>query len=133
MNLSGDFNFSTKQCILFIYAQWNFPTISIGLIHFEFKGCWVEKVNFITFRKQTVQNLIRSHTLQHLIWFCTVCRCPIKRMPNLNGLKCHSVMNLNILSFYISYSKVNKIAFNMDLTAFKCAIKLSSLYYERLL
>ena len=34
-------------------------------------------------------------------------------------------------SFYIDYSKVNKIAFNMDLTAFKSAIKLSSLYYER--
>ena len=37
--------------------------------------------------KQRVQNLIRHCILQCLISFCTLCRCPIKRTPGLNGLK----------------------------------------------
>ena len=39
-----------------------------------------------TICKQTVQNLIRHRILQRLIWFFTVCRCPIKRTLGLNGL-----------------------------------------------
>ena len=35
---------------------------------------------------QTVENLFRHCILQRLIWFCTVCRCPTKRMLGLYGL-----------------------------------------------
>ena len=38
------------------------------------------------FCKQTVENLIRRHVLQHLIWFCTVWACPIKWRLHLYGL-----------------------------------------------
>ena len=31
------------------------------------------------FCKQTVQNLTRRRILRSLVWFFTVCRCPIKR------------------------------------------------------
>ena len=40
-----------------------------------------------TFCALTVKNMIRRHRRRRLIWFCTVCRCPIKRMLDLNGLK----------------------------------------------
>ena len=36
-----------------------------------------------TFRKQTVEILIRHHILWNLIWFCTVCLCPTKRTLGL--------------------------------------------------
>ena len=39
-----------------------------------------------TFCRQTVKNLIRRHILRRLIWFCTVCRCPTKRVLGLYGL-----------------------------------------------
>ena len=38
------------------------------------------------FCKQTEQNQIRCRILWCLIWFCTVCQCPIKRMLGKNGL-----------------------------------------------
>ena len=38
-----------------------------------------------TFCKQTVENLIKRCVLWHLNWFCTVCRCPIKRTLGLYG------------------------------------------------
>ena len=38
------------------------------------------------FCKQTVENLIRRCIVLRLIWFCTVCRCPTKRMLGLHGL-----------------------------------------------
>ena len=44
--------------------------------------------------KQTVQNLIRrcgTRRTQRLIWFCTVCRWPIKRPLGLNGFKLFSL------------------------------------------
>ena len=33
-----------------------------------------------------MQNLIRCPTLRRLIWFCTVCPCPIRTTLSLNGL-----------------------------------------------
>ena len=36
--------------------------------------------------KQTLETLIRCRVLGHLIWACTVCICPIKRMLGLYGL-----------------------------------------------
>ena len=36
--------------------------------------------------KQTVGTLIRRCILLHLIWVCTVCLCPTKRMLGLYGL-----------------------------------------------
>ena len=46
-------------------------------IHPKFKGM---------FCKQTGENLIRRHVLQHLIWFCTVWACPLKWRLHLYGL-----------------------------------------------
>ena len=43
--------------------------------------------------KQTVENLIRRRILWHLIWFCTVCQCPTKRLLGFNGLKCQNLMS----------------------------------------
>ena len=39
------------------------------------------------FCKQTVETLIRRHVLRCLIWVCTVCICPTKRMLGLYGLR----------------------------------------------
>ena len=36
---------------------------------------------------QTVENLIRRHVLRHLIWFCTVYRCPTKKDARLIWVK----------------------------------------------
>ena len=30
-----------------IYAEWNFPPLSIGTVHFCFKGCWVVAFTFV--------------------------------------------------------------------------------------
>ena len=38
------------------------------------------------FCKQTEENLIRHRILRRLIWFCTVCWCPTKRMLGWFGL-----------------------------------------------
>ena len=35
-----------------------------------------------TFCKQIVESLIRRRILRRLVWFCTVCRCPIKKTLN---------------------------------------------------
>ena len=70
-----------------------FPTLSIGRVHIQFLGCWLIVFDFYsyfkrTFCKQTVANLIRRRVLRHLIWFCNVNRCPIKRTLGLYGLNC---------------------------------------------
>ena len=39
-----------------------------------------------TFCKQIVVTLIRCRVLRRLIWVCTVCQCPTKRMLGLYGL-----------------------------------------------
>ena len=62
-----------------------FPPLSIGRLYFEFKGCWVlSNLHFLSnlksiFCKQLVRDLIRRRVLRSLIWFCSVCRSPIKR------------------------------------------------------
>ena len=38
------------------------------------------------FCKQKAKSLIRRRVLRRLIWFCTVCLCPIKRTLGLYGL-----------------------------------------------
>ena len=43
-------------------------------------------IHTLTFCKQTVKTLIRRHVLWRLIWVCTVCQCPTKRMLGLYGL-----------------------------------------------
>ena len=66
-----------------IHFNWTSP--------FSFK--WMLVVNFQLysnfhriFCKQTAGNMIRRRILRRVIWLCTVCRCPIKRTPGLNGL-----------------------------------------------
>ena len=39
-----------------------------------------------TFRKQTMEILIRHCVLRCLVWVCTVCLCPTKRTLGLYGL-----------------------------------------------
>ena len=39
-----------------------------------------------TFCKQTVENLIRRHNLWRLVWVCTVCLHPTKRMLGLYNM-----------------------------------------------
>ena len=55
------------------------------------KSCWEVLFIFIqilirAFCKQTVETLIRHRILWCLIWVCTVCLCPTKRMLGLYGL-----------------------------------------------
>ena len=70
---------------------WNLPLLSIGPVHFRFKGWWVLFFVFISFvidHSASKQWRPRSDAaLRHLIWVCTVCLCPIKRMQCLYGLK----------------------------------------------
>ena len=59
-----------------------FPILGLlgGIFHFY--------LNFKRkFCKQTMENQIRRRVLRHLIWFCTVCQCPTKRMLGLYGLR----------------------------------------------
>ena len=78
-------------------AQWNFQLLSIGPVHSVLRVVvWFFFFHFYsnfngTFCKQRVETLIRSGILQHrrhilLIWFCTVCLSPTKRMQGLYGL-----------------------------------------------
>ena len=43
----------------------------LGIFHFY-------STSYRTFCNRTVENLIRRRVLRRLVWFCTVCRCPIK-------------------------------------------------------
>ena len=68
-----------------------FPKIIKWTSPFLFEGKLGSKFKFhsnlkSTFCAQAVKNLIKHHVLLHLIWFCTVCQCPLKRMLGLNGL-----------------------------------------------
>ena len=57
------------------------PPVSPGRMHFELRGCWVLMFNSIQILKvHYVRNQCRT-------WFCTVCRCPIKRALGLNMLQ----------------------------------------------
>ena len=57
------------------------------LILRELEGIYHFYQNFNRkFCKQTVETLIRRRVLQRLIWVCTVCLCPTKRMLGLYGL-----------------------------------------------
>ena len=62
-----------------------------------------------TFCKQTVQNLIRRRVLWCLIWFFTVCRCPIRRTLGLNGLSyfCLELKGLILLYLALKIKKNN--------------------------
>ena len=51
-----------------------------------------------TFSKQTVQNLIRRCIMQHLIWSCTVCQCPIKLDGKAGKVPCFLVVRLKALT-----------------------------------
>ena len=52
-----------------------------GIFHF-YSNC--NSLRIFCLRKQWRQ--IRFHILRHLIWDCTVCLCPTKRMLGLYGL-----------------------------------------------
>ena len=72
-------------------AEWNFPLILTGPVHFPFKPCWVVFFHFYSnfkrnFCKQTVENLIRRRVLRRLMWFCTVCRSATERTLGFYGL-----------------------------------------------
>ena len=40
---------SQSILLVTVLAEWNFPPLSIGPIHFRFKGCWVEYFIFMQF------------------------------------------------------------------------------------
>ena len=62
-------------------------------------------INFISaLCKHTEQNLIRRRILRRLIWFCSVCPCPINRMIGLYGLSRKKLLKIlfdNSLSFAV--------------------------------
>ena len=59
-----------------------------------------------TFCKQTVETLIRHHDLQRLIWVCTFCLCPTKRMLGLYGLiLLHKEISGGIFCFYLIFER----------------------------
>ena len=62
-----------------ILINWTSPFLILGLLGGIFYFNSNIKRNFC---KQTVENLIRG-----LVWLCTVCHCPIKKMLGLYGLK----------------------------------------------
>ena len=68
----------------FVFINWTNPFTILGLLS---SNCQLYSNFKSIFCKQTVLNLIRCRFPRHLIWFCTVCQCPIKRTPGLNGLK----------------------------------------------
>ena len=69
-----------------IYAKWNFILISIGTVHFHFKGCLVVVFIFIQILLEHSETLIRCCILQCLVSVSTVFLCPIKRRLDLYGL-----------------------------------------------
>ena len=91
------YSHTLKSESIYYLAEWNFPLISIGPVHFHLKGCRVVYFysNFNrTFCKQTVETLIRCRILQHLIWVFTVCLCPTKRMLGLYGLNLRNTIHM---------------------------------------
>ena len=54
--------------------------------------------------KQTVENLIRRCVLRGLIWFCTVCRFPIKRTLGLYGLNVDVAVVSGDINLYFDLS-----------------------------
>ena len=89
-----------------ILINWTslFPILGLlgGIFHFysSFKR---------SFCKQTVENLIRRRVLRRLIWFCTVCRCPIKRTLDLYGLI--RVTQIELRCKYIIRLRVSNLNF----------------------
>ena len=61
--------------------------LSIGPVHFRFKGCWVDFFIFIQILiEQYVSKqwrLIRRRVVRRLVWVCTVCLRPTKRTLGL--------------------------------------------------
>ena len=77
-----------------------FPIIINWTSPFPFQGLLGCILSFYqnsnrTFSKQTVETLIRSRVLRHLIRVCTVCLCPTKKALGLNGLKHCMLGNFN--------------------------------------
>ena len=82
--------FGAKNLCFCTIRDFGSPTtlLSIRPVPFRFKDCFFHfylNSNRI-FCKQSVENLIRRRGLRRLIWFCTVCQCPIKRTLGFNGL-----------------------------------------------
>ena len=75
----------THLCRMYfsIFINWMSPFPFLGLLIGVFQFYSNLKRNFSL---QTVENLIRCRVLRGLIWFCTVCQCPTKRMLGLYGL-----------------------------------------------
>ena len=87
-------------------SRMEFPTGINWSSSFPFKGFLGGNFHFYSnfnrpFSKQTVETLIRRRVLRRLIWFCTVCRCPIKRTLGLNELS----YTYNLESFKVCCSK----------------------------
>ena len=71
------------ELVLTHLCPMKFPTLINWTNLFRNQGLLCSRFQFYSnlnrmFCKQTVKNLIRRHVLWRLIWFCTVCRCPIK-------------------------------------------------------
>ena len=46
-----------------IYAEWNFPLLSIGPVYFHFKDCWVAVLNCrIIFKKKHAAKRVKNYT-----------------------------------------------------------------------
>ena len=56
-----------------------FTTLIISIL----KGCWVVFFIFIPILIEQSVSKQRGPILQYLIWICTACLCPAKRMPGL--------------------------------------------------
>ena len=74
------------------FSLMDLPTLTSRMSPFPIKGMLGGTFHFFPnfnkpFCKQTVKILIRHCIIRCLIWICTVCLCPIKRMPGLYGLK----------------------------------------------
>ena len=109
----------TLLCQLTHLRQVEFPCVINWTSPFQFKGLMSDIFLFYshfnrTFCKQIVETMIGCHVLWHLIWVCTVCLCPTKRMLGLYGL--NKILGHKIVYIFLSV--------NLNI-CFGCSIELS--------
>ena len=95
------------ECVFSFLINWTSPFPILGLFGGIFQSNL--KRNFCL---QTVENLIRHLILLHLIWFCTVCRCPTKRRVKICSfpIKYHiNVLKISNNFLFLISSKILNI------------------------
>ena len=90
----------------------HFSFLSVGLVHFSFKGCLSDDFHIYlnytrTFCKQTVKILVKRCSLWRLIWVCTVFLYPKKGAGLLLGktTDSHSRRNGQQKSVFVASDK----------------------------